>query len=502
MSCVLVIEDDPECRTVIKENLKNLGYQVAIASNEEEGLEAIRTAGPDVLLLELTLTEKSGFSYLPKIRELDAHLPIIFVTEEADSENAIEAMQLGAFDFLPIPIDLESLNSTVRRATRSRKLMKRPVALGVDSSDWAQEDAFIGRSSEMLEVFKVIGRVADQSIPVLVRGESGTGKELVARAMYHHSVRKDKPFAEVNCAALSETLLESELFGHEKGAFTGATHRRIGKFENCHGGTIFLDEVGDMAPLVQAKVLRLLQEQRFERVGGNETIETDVRIIAATNRPLEKLVESGKFRSDLLYRLNGVTIKLPPLRERGEDILLLLKFFLTQAVQELGYPELTGISTDALATLENYPWPGNVRELRSVIRQSVLNSSGTVITKSFLPQEVLNFPKAQTVGTEPESEVNQRTTNGINLVEYIDQRLAAQSNELYAETLELMERYLIARVLQETDGNQSQAAEILGITRGKIRDRIATFGINLNKSISVSAAQGDGNPQETWDFTA
>src|SRR5690606_4215863 len=328
--------------------------------------------------------------------------------------------------------------------------------------------------------FKSIGRVAGQNVTVLIRGESGTGKELVARALYQHSGRATHPFMEVNCAAIPENLLESELFGHEKGSFTGAQQRRVGKFEQCNGGTIFLDEVGDMSPLVQGKVLRLLQEQRFERVGGNETIQTDVRIIAATNRPLEEMVEEGEFRADLLYRLNGVSISLPPLRQRGEDVPLLLQHFLTRATRELNKPEIEGLSPEALQKLTSYSWPGNVRELQSIIRQAVLATTGTVVVPDSLPPEVLG-----TTAYASARPSTSATAAAADLQAFVDARLRENTTDLYAEALEFMERMLITRVLQETGGNQSKAAGVLGITRGKIRDRIAAFDISVDKSVSV-----------------
>jgi two-component system nitrogen regulation response regulator GlnG len=326
-------------------------------------------------------------------------------------------------------------------------------------------------------VFKSVGRVARQNVTVLVRGESGTGKELVARALYQHSDRRDGPFMAVNCAALPDTLLESELFGHEKGSFTGADRRRIGKFEQCNGGTLFLDEVGDMSPLVQGKVLRLLQEQRFERVGGNETIQTTVRLIAATNQNLETMVEDGDFRADLLYRLNGVTIFLPPLRERAEDIPLLLQYFLTSASRELSKPEIEGFSEEALKLLSDYEWPGNVRELQSVVRQSVFKAIGPVIVPEFLPPEVHGERPVRTSSDDGHPD--------IDLKGFIEQRLRGGTTDLYAEAMEVMERFLFTRVLRETAGNQSRAAEILGITRGKVRDRIAAFNISVDTNVSI-----------------
>lgn len=348
----------------------------------------------------------------------------------------------------------------------------------------------------MLDVFKAIGRVSKQTIPVLIRGESGTGKELVARALFQYSHRADGPFLAVNCAALPDNLLESELFGHERGSFTGADSRRIGKFEQCSGGTLFLDEIGDMAPGVQAKVLRVLQDQRFERVGGNKELTTDVRIVAATNRPLEDMVKSGDFREDLLYRLNGVTIELPPLRTRPDDIKLLIKYFLARAKKDLDRPLLDGLSPEALRAMIAYDWPGNVRQLRSVVRRCVLDTVMPVISPDVLPADIRraagvesqDSPAPATTtppATTSPPATSQPARDGSGLPELVDRLLEEKSTQLYAATMEFMERYVLMRVLSVTGGNQSQAAEILGITRGKLRDRINTYGIQLENEVSI-----------------
>lgn len=489
MAKLVVIDDDRAVLLLVQRGLSQ--HEVRTAETAQVALEAVREFQPDVVLLDVLLRETTGLDVLQSIQAIDRKLPVIFITADADSETAITAMQLGAFDYVSKPLDLRTLSELVLRAARTREMMNVPVALGTDESASLLRDAFIGRSPKMLEVFKAIGRVAKQNVTVLIRGESGTGKELVARAIYQHSDRSERPFMEVNCAALPENLLESELFGHEKGAFTSADKRRIGKFEQCHGGTIFLDEVGDMSPGVQAKVLRLLQEQRFERVGGNESIQTDVRVVTATNRTLEEMVKSGEFRDDLLYRLNGVTIHLPPLKERREDLTQLIQYFLSRATRELNKQDVKGLSPDALLCLMNYDWPGNVRELQAVIRQAVLNTTGTVVVEDFLPREVRSTPPASAAPEAiavPSDNGEPRPAGKIsssNLSAFVQARLMAGTRDLYAETVAVMERYLITRVLQETSGNQSKAAEILGITRGKIRDRIATFGISVDKSISV-----------------
>src|SRR6185436_8191775 len=317
-----------------------------------------------------------------------------------------------------------------------------------------------------------------------------TGKELIARAIYHHSTRRGKPFLAVNCAALPDTLLESELFGHEKGSFTGADHRRIGKFEQCNGGTIFLDEVGDMAPLSQAKLLRLLQEQRFERVGSNDTIQTDVRIITATNRDLEAMSEAGAFRPDLYYRLNGFTIKLPPLRERGNDLLLLIDSFLAKYSRELGKP-LQRVSPDALKILTAYTWPGNVREMQSVLKKALLNMTGPILMPEFLPEEMRYGTGVRSDLRSSGSEVGSSSDLPQELAPFLDERLATGSESVYAESVEFMERYIVTRVLQATGGNQSRAARILGITRGSLRNKTQALGIKIGQVITSGEAEGD-----------
>jgi two-component system nitrogen regulation response regulator GlnG len=335
----------------------------------------------------------------------------------------------------------------------------------------------------MQEVYKAVGRVAPQDVTVLIRGESGTGKELVARAVYQYGPRSKGPFLAVNCAAIPDALLESELFGHEKGSFTGAEQRRIGKFEQCTGGTLFLDEIGDMSPLVQSKVLRVLQSQEFERVGGNQTIKTDVRVIAATNRDLEAMVEAGEFRSDLYYRLSGFTIQLAPLRDRRDDIVSLLERYLALFSSELG-KDVQGISPEALEILVSYSWPGNVRELQNVLKQSLLRSVGSVIIPEFLPDSV-RHPESS-FGAEDDVD-----SPGIDLRQFIERRLDEGSNSLYAESLEFMERYLVTRVLSLCDGNQSKAARMLGITRGCLRSKVRSLNVSIDTRVKI-----DGEPCE------
>jgi two-component system nitrogen regulation response regulator GlnG len=482
MPRVLVIDDDRSVLRLIERGFEKTNITVATALTAEEGIAQVREDAPDVLLLDVLLPGTSGLDVFHQIRGIDPKLPVIYITSHGSSDTAIEAMSNGAYDYLMKPLNLATVRQLVERALDMRRLMRVPVDMPLPSAGEQVGDSLVGRSPKMQEVYKAIGRVAPQDVIVLIRGESGTGKELVARAIYHHSPRADGPFLAVNCAAIPEALLESELFGHEKGSFTGAEQRRIGKFEQCSGGTIFLDEVGDMSPLIQSKVLRVLQEQRFERVGGNSTLQTDVRIIAATNCDLERMVAEGQFRGDLYYRLNGFTIQLPAMRDRGDDLLLLLEHFLHRFRRELG-KEVHGVSPDALQLLMQYGWPGNVRELQSVLKQSLLQAAGPVIIPDFLPEVVreASLPRVFAVSDESSS----------NLQPLVESRLQAGSTNLYAETVELMERYLITQVLRATEGNQSHAALVLGITRGCLRRKIRALKIGIRTSIATNGRSMD-----------
>lgn len=495
MPRLLSIDDDRSVHHLVKRALSELDVEVASALTAQEGIEAVGTVKPDVVLLDIMLPDMSGLDAFKLIRQQDERLPVIIITASGGSDTAIEAMKLGAFDFLTKPIAIEQLERLVGHALESRRLASVPVAMENITKPEDTGDVFVGRCPAMQEVFKAIGRVAQQDVPVLIRGESGTGKELVARAVFQHGARVSKPFLAVNCAALSETLLESELFGHEKGAFTGAHDRRIGKFEQCDDGTIFLDEVGDMSPLVQGKVLRLLQQQSFERVGGNETIRTDVRIVSATNRDLEAMCEAGEFRTDLFYRLNGYTITLPPLRERGDDQVLLLQHFLAQLNNELGR-DVQGVAPDAMQRLLDYDWPGNIRELQSVVKQAMLDCTGPVLLSAMLPAEVqpnalqLGGKKSEddhgvSQGQIPPSDALPAASQAVAVSEFVDAKLASGADDLYAEAIAYLEKELLTRVLTHTGGNQSEASRILGITRGSLRNKIRSNGIVIGPDIKV-----------------
>ena len=451
---------------------------------------------PDVVLLDIMLPEESGLDVFQNLRRMDSKLPVIFITAGGTSDTAIEAMKLGGFDYLLKPLDLEQVQMLTRQALDIRRQVHVPVNIPQPAPEEIAGDLLVGRSPEMQEVFKAIGRVAHQPVTVLIRGESGTGKELVARAIYQHSARANAPFLAVNCAAIPEPLLESELFGHEKGAFTGADRQRIGKFEQCSGGTIFLDEIGDMPPLVQSKVLRLLQDQRFERVGGNRVVETDVRIISATHRDLEKMVADDEFRADLYYRLNGFTIELPALRDRGSDIMLLLEHYLAKLGRELN-KEVYAISPQALQQLMQYSWPGNIRELQSVVKQCLLYATGPVIVPDFLPEHVLGGGACATPRTSDSNPTAHEPDNtGTSFESFIEDRIQAGSQALHAESIEWLERQLIVRVLRITGGNQSKAAEMLGITRGSLRNKIRSLGISIGQVVDMPedlVADASGN---------
>jgi len=420
---------------------------------------------PDVIILDINLGDESGLDTFCRIRELDPKVLVIFITGQGTTATAIEAMRLGAFDYLLKPLELDQVTELVERACEISRLMRVPAVISPSGDVEQSSDIIIGKCSAMQEVYKLIGRVAPQDMTVLVLGESGTGKELVARAIYHYSQRAQGPFLAVNCAAIPEALLESELFGHERGAFTGANRRHIGKFEQCRGGTLFLDEIGDMTPLTQAKVLRVLQGQAFERVGGDDPIASDVRIIAATNRDLERMVSDGKFRSDLYYRLNVCPIILPPLRERGADLALLIEHFVRRFNRDLGRSIQT-VAPKALDMLNAYAWPGNIRQLQSVLKQALLAATGTALLPEFLPPLL----------RRDDSQSDDSALAG--LTRFIQQRIQGQTCDLYAEYQAISDRLLLSEVIRHTRGNLSQAARLLGIARATLRTKLETLEIS------------------------
>ncbi len=468
MPRLLVVDDEPNVLYSIKKWLQSDALEVDVAQTGRQGLERVRDRCPDVVILDVRLADTSGLEVFDRIREIDARLPVILITAYTSTETAIEAMKRGAFEYLLKPVDFHQLREVVQKALELSRFRHVPAVYGDEESEDA--DRIVGRSPAMQEVYKAIGRVAPRDVTVLILGESGTGKELVARALFHHSGRTAAPFLALNCAAIPETLLESELFGHERGAFTGAERRRIGKFEQAHGGTLFLDEIGDMSPATQAKVLRLIQEQRFERLGGNETIQTDVRLIAASNKDLKALVAAGRFREDLLYRLEVFTIRVPPLRERREDVPLLIEHFLPRFNRSLGRT-CCSVSPEALRCLTSFAWPGNVRQLQSVLKYAMLQGSGDVLTLECLPEDLRAEPGAA-VARPPSLEACLA-----GLTELTEGLLRAGELDIYRRVGLEVDRAVLGAVLRHAGGNQVKASELLGISRTTLRAKLRALEI-------------------------
>jgi two-component system nitrogen regulation response regulator GlnG len=484
MGRLLLVDDDPAMiLDQVTHALGPQGVRVEVARTAEEGLRLVAEQLPDVILLDVHLPDLSGLEAFQRIRQIDGRIPVIFITWAATADTAIEAMKEGAHDYLFKPLDLARLRVVVTQALELGRLMREPAVVTETPPAEDGGDAIIGRCPAMGEVYKAIGRVANQNVIVLITGESGTGKELVARAIYQHSTRAKAPFLAINCAAIPENLLESELFGHEKGAFTGADRRRVGKFEQCSGGTLFLDEIGDMPLATQAKILRLLQEQSFERVGGNETVRTDVRLIAATHRDLKAWSAEGKFRPDLYYRLSVFTIPLPALRERGDDLPMLIQHYLRRFSRELGR-EVREVTPEALERLRRYPWPGNIRELQGVLKQAILQATGTVLIPAFL-HEGLGVP------AEPDAALVPETEDDFPFAPFILRRLEEGSTTLSAEAHQQLDRLLLRLALRHTGGNQVQAARVLGISRQTLRSKIREFGLSAS-----GGAEGDEDDKD------
>jgi two-component system response regulator AtoC len=468
---LLLIDDDSALLPAqIRQVFPAPDHRVEVAATGADGIARVRAGPPDVILLDLGLPDQSGLEVYQQVRSFDARIPVIFVTMAKRADAAIEAMKQGAYDYLFKPLDLKELRRVVREALEVARRMREPAVVAETAADSDVDGAIVGACPAMREVYKGIGRVASQLVPVLITGESGTGKELVARAIYQHSRRAAAPFLALNCAAIPENLLESELFGHEKGAFTGADRRRIGKFEQCSGGTIFLDEVGDMPLALQAKVMRLLQQQAFERLGGNETLRTDVRLIAATHRDLKVWSADGKFRPDLYYRLSVFSLHLPPLREREDDLPMLVQHYLRRFSRDLGR-DVREIAPEALERLRSYAWPGNIRELQSVLKQALLRASGTLLVSAFLPE--------LDASTELPTSRSLREGDNPGLEAFIVQRLRFDTQDLYAQAQRELDRILLPRVMDYSLGSQRQAARVLGIAPKTLRQKLRELGLNI-----------------------
>lgn len=478
MPTLLIVDDEPNVVYSLKKRLKSDSLDVITASTAREGIEMVIERNPDAVLLDVRLPDMSGLDAFEVIREHDSRLPVIVITAHATTETAIEAMKRGAFEYLLKPLDLPELREIVSRAIHLGSLSRVPAVFGEEGPADAAADRIVGLSAPMQAVYKNIGRVAPQDVNVLILGESGTGKELVARAIYSHSQRSKKPFLAINCAAIPESLLESELFGHERGAFTGADRRRIGKFEQADHGTIFLDEIGDMSLATQAKILRLLQDGRFERVGGNETVSTDVRIIAATNQDLEGLVSQGRFREDLYYRLKVFGIQLPPLRKRMDDLPLLVDHFARLASRELNKPIRTA-PPETMEILKAYDWPGNVRELQSAIKYAFVQATGDVLAPDWLPENVKR-------GSSPDLRDSQSETAAkiLDVAALADRLVHAGSNDVYRQVHAEVDRILLRRILDHFEDNQVLASQSLGISRTTLRSKVALLEMERGENRS------------------
>jgi len=479
MSKLLLIDDEEDVRYSFQRIFNSPDIELATAASGEEGLKVIPKFKPDLVLMDVRMGGMNGLETLRRIRAADPRLLVILMTAYGTTQTAIEAMKLGAYDYLLKPFDVPKLKEIVANALKAARDMKQVVSYEplLESEDY--ELGIVGRSEPMQQVFKLIGQVAATDATALITGESGTGKELVARAIYHHSDRSRQPFLAVNCAAIPEQLLESELFGHEKGAFTGATLQRIGKFEQCNQGTIFLDEIGDMTPATQTKILRVLQSGTFERVGGNQPIQVDVRVIAATNKHLEQAVAARQFREDLFYRLNVVRIHIPPLRERREDVRLLVNYFLEKIAREQQRPPKS-IAASVIKTLEKYHWPGNVRELENAIRRAHVMAKSGAILQSDLPPEISGQGAGTVVPQVNATAGDAAATDAAALARQLFQ-WARRDPKL--KVIPSVERELVIQALKETGNNQVHAAKLLGITRATLRKRIEKFGIQRELNV-------------------
>lgn len=472
---ILVADDEESIRWVLSKSLGKKGFTVDLASTGTEALALARRYQHDLAVLDIRMPGINGLDLLTTLQGERPGMPVVIMTAESSMKNAIEAMKRGAYDYLPKPFDLDLLEAIVLRAQKAITTSDEVLHLKEKLRERQRSDRpIIGNGKAMQNLFKLIGRIASSEATVLITGESGTGKELVARAIHVNSNRVDNPFIALNCAAIPRELLESELFGHEKGAFTGAHERKAGKFEQAHGGTIFLDEIGDMALDLQAKLLRVLQEKEVTRTGGSATIRIDVRIIAATNMNLEEKVAAKEFREDLFYRLNVVPIHLPPLRERKEDIPLLVDFFLGRAHSEFG---VTTRSCDeaALKLLKRHDWPGNVRELENAIQRASILSSDPILTTTDFPQLCKGSATASNRGDSLETLIANKLRISLGQME------VNELDNLYDMVLHQMERPLLTLVLETTRWNQVRAAEILGINRNTLRKKIQTLGIIQKK---------------------
>jgi nitrogen regulation protein NR(I) len=475
MAAILIVDDDPQLRQSFEKLLRHEGHTVNAAATGESGIALVRSQHFDLLIMDVRLPGISGLEAFQAVRAIEPRLPVIIMTAFGSTETAIEATKMGAFDFVLKPFDIPDILNLIQQAIEAGRFMRSHVQMDLEAPlDGGGADAIIGRSKSMQEVYKAIGRVAPTDATVLIRGESGTGKELAARAIFQHSLRAEKPFLVINCVAIPETLLESELFGYEKGAFTGAATRRVGRIEQASGGTVFLDEIGDMPFNIQSKILRLLQEKSIERLGGREPIPVDVRIIAATNRDLEASLAQGKFREDLYYRLNVVTLWMPPLRERQGDIPLLAEYFLGRFAREMETSN-PGLTEMAKAVFRSYSWPGNVRELANAVQKALIFSRGCPIDA-----EAMN----QAIGAEGLGRGLDNGTLDEAIRQWIRKGFDAESQNVFDNLMDRFASMLIREALNLTGGNRSRAAKLLGLSRPTLLSKIERYRLKIETSVA------------------
>ncbi len=477
---ILIADDEEGLRWVLEKGLRQAGYRVTAVKDGESALQEAEAEPFDLIFLDIRMPGIDGLTLLGRLRQSRPDAFVVIMTAHGSMETAITAMQRGAYDYLAKPFDIDEVLLLAERALTARRLTQEVAQLKSGLREVWEFGMLVGRHQKMQEVYKAIGKIAGNDVTVLLCGESGTGKELVARALHHYSRRAGRPFVAVSSAAIPATLLESELFGHERGAFTDAKERRLGKLELAHGGSMFLDEVGDMPLELQAKLLRALQERVIERVGGHEPIRVDVRVIAATNRDLDAMMKEGRFREDLFYRLNVVTILLPPLRERREDIPLLVDHFLAKYAADLGE---RAIAPEALDRLVGYDWPGNVRELENVIQRAMVMTTAGVILPEHLPIGPVSASATVASDATLEEVIQKR------LAECVRGLRGRSSANLYNLIVGLVEKPLLRAVLRETGGNQVKAASLLGINRNTLRKKLTEHGIDPD---AVQEGEGRG----------
>jgi two-component system nitrogen regulation response regulator GlnG len=491
MEKLLVVDDELHIRTTIEAVLRSDELQVLTAADAAEADRLMSEENPQIVLLDIRIGAASGLDLFSALRRRNPRVLVIFITGHGSAETAIETMKLGAFDYLLKPLDLDRLQESVEQARRTCRQMYAPASLGAPASDDVGSDRLIGSGPAMQSVCRMIGRVAPQEVNVLIVGESGSGKDLIARAIYQHSHRSQLPFLRLNCSAVSETLLESELFGHEKGAFAGAEHRRIGRLEQCHRGTLYLEDVADLPKGTQAKLLRLLQDGEFQRLGGVETLRVDVRILASSHRNLESMLTEGSFRQDLYYRLRDITIQVPALRERLEDIPELAHYLMFRFNQQLG-TVAASISPEAIEKLQSHRWPGNIRELQGVLRDALVISTGASLLPEHFPLELrADGDDAMTAGSGAAAEAEDWPALGA----FAEQVLGDGRGDGYRRIIQRFDRLVILHAMNLAGGLQSRAADLLGLSRPTLRLKLRGI-LSQQSSGHTETVAADENPAE------